>query len=135
MQIRHHDVPHHRQLLLRALRRALRASPVNAQHHRGLLAKDQNPHRELPNEIEKDRLLSNQIQDHLAPPEERVHHQSLHIQLPRKSGSDETETRLHSGLKVRIEEERILRANRIPKQSFMHQIGHPYRERGLWQKS
>ena len=57
LQIRHHDLSHHSQLLLSAVRRTVLTSTEQPQHHRGLLAEDQDLNRKLPNEAEEDRLL------------------------------------------------------------------------------
>lgn len=105
MQVRHNDMPDHGDLLLRSIRGAVRPLTVPPQHHRGLLAEDQDPDRELPDEAEEDRVLQDEVQNNTPLPEERVHHQGVHIQLPREGRGDETEAGVHSGREVRNEEE------------------------------
>lgn len=95
LQIRHHGLPHHSRLLHSSIRRTLITFTKDPQHHRGLLAKDQDSHRKLPNETEEDSVLQDKVQDHITAPKERLHHQSMHLQLPRQSRSHEEETRIH----------------------------------------
>lgn len=83
LQARYDDVPDHSKLLLDSLRRTLITSPIKPQYHRGLLTENKNLNRELPDEIEEDSVLPNEVQDNTATPKKRFYHKSLYIQLPR----------------------------------------------------